>query len=219
MQRIAVLASGGLDSSVLLVELAREAVVFPVHVAMGMIWEAEELTALRRFIARVGNPNIQPVTELALPIGPVYGTHWSLSGRGVPSLGTPDEDVYLPGRNLLLLGLAGVWGSLQGVSAVAIGSLACNPFPDGSTEFFASYAQVMSQGLAHPLQVLAPYRGVDKHRLIQRFHDLPLELTLTCMQPVAGVHCGRCSKCGERHQAFVDAGVVDRTAYTHPLKS
>ena len=42
---------------------------------------------------------------------------------------------------------------------------------------------------------------------------VPLELTLSCMQPVDGLHCGRCSKCRERRDAFTEAGVDDPTPY------
>jgi len=42
---------------------------------------------------------------------------------------------------------------------------------------------------------------------------VPLELTLSCMQPIDGIHCGRCSKCRERREAFSEAGVVDPTRY------
>jgi len=42
---------------------------------------------------------------------------------------------------------------------------------------------------------------------------VPLELTLSCMQPKDGLHCGRCSKCRERRDAFHEAGVADPTAY------
>jgi 7-cyano-7-deazaguanine synthase len=42
---------------------------------------------------------------------------------------------------------------------------------------------------------------------------VPLELTLSCMQPTNGLHCGRCSKCRERRDAFREAGVVDPTPY------
>ena len=31
---------------------------------------------------------------------------------------------------------------------------------------------------------------------------VPLELTLSCMNPQGGVHCGQCSKCRERRDAF-----------------
>ena len=50
-------------------------------------------------------------------------------------------------------------------------------------------------------------------KLIRQFADLPLELTLTCMTPFRGGHCGQCSKCGERQQAYVDAAVNDPTVY------
>jgi len=42
---------------------------------------------------------------------------------------------------------------------------------------------------------------------------VPLEHTLSCMSPAGSRHCGVCSKCRERQDAFKAAGVVDRTAY------
>jgi 7-cyano-7-deazaguanine synthase len=42
---------------------------------------------------------------------------------------------------------------------------------------------------------------------------VPFELTLSCMQPVDGRHCGRCSKCRERRDGFIEAGVHDPTPY------
>lgn len=213
MERIAVLASGGLDSCVLIADLARSAEVTPIHVSMGLVWETAEVAALERFLAAISRPSIQPLVRLSMPVQSLYGSHWSVTGRGVPPLGTPDEDVYLPGRNVLLFSLVGIWCSLHNTSTMAIGSLSCNPFPDGTPEFFQTFPAAVGQGLNHPLKVIAPYRGREKIDLIRNFADLPLELSLTCLTPVNGGHCGRCSKCGERQQAFVDAGVKDPTVY------
>jgi 7-cyano-7-deazaguanine synthase len=39
------------------------------------------------------------------------------------------------------------------------------------------------------------------------------------MNPQSGLHCGQCSKCRERRDAFHDAGVADPTTYaTTPIR-
>ena len=210
---VAVLASGGLDSAILLADLAVARRVFPLYLRGGLSWEAEERLALTRFIAAVGNPNIESVTELDVPIAPLLGEHWSLTGEDVPGTATPDRAVFIPGRNIVLIGMAAVWCSAHEVRSVAIGSLGANPFPDASPEFFRDYGAVLSRGLGHPIEVMAPYRNVHKEDILRRFQHLPLELTVTCMQPHDGVHCGACNKCEERRQAFLRAGVHDRTRY------
>ena len=218
MDHIAVLASGGLDSCVLIGDLSRTAEVTPIHVSMGLVWEQAELAALEKFLRAVAHPNIRPLVKLSMPVQSLYGSHWSVTGRGVPPIGTPDEDVYLPGRNILLFSLVGIWCSMHNVTTMAIGSLSCNPFPDGTRDFFNSFPAIVGMGLNHPLRVIAPYRGKEKIELISRFSDLPLELTLTCLTPVNGGHCGECSKCGERQEAFQDARISDPTEYHHTLR-
>jgi 7-cyano-7-deazaguanine synthase len=213
LDRVAVLASGGLDSSVLLADLARDSVVHPLYVSKGLAWEEQERAALEAFLDALASPNIRPVTWLAAPARELYGDHWSLDGAGVPGLATPDSAVHLPGRNVLLIGLAAVWCSVHGVSRIAIGSLGGNPFADATSSFFKEFGRVLSQGLAHEITVAAPYRGSRKEDLIRRRHDLPLGLTLTCIAPEGAEHCGRCNKCGERQGAFAAAGVTDPTIY------
>jgi 7-cyano-7-deazaguanine synthase len=210
---IAVLASGGLDSALLIGDLARTRIVHPVYLESGMHWEAEEKRALVRFLAALAAPSVRPITVLSIPGAPLYGAHWSLSGEGVPDASAPDAEVFLPGRNVLLIGAAAVWGSVHGVFEVAIGSLDGNPFPDGSMAFFQAYQAVLSTALGHEMRISAPFRDRPKEALIREFQSLPLELTLTCMKPGSGMHCGDCNKCQERRTAFARAGVVDRTRY------
>ena len=217
MARIAVLASGGLDSAVLLADLGREHTVFPVYVEAGLAWEAREKRALAAYLASLDMPNVQPLTVLEMPVRSFYGQHWSTTGEGVPGYEAPDSAVYLPGRNVLLIGVTAVWCAINDVDAIAIGSLDNNPFPDATPAFFEDYGRVLSAALDHPVQVMAPYRNRHKSQIIAGFAHLPLELTLTCMQPDEAdgrfVHCGDCNKCRERREAFRDAAVQDRTRY------
>ena len=54
--------------------------------------------------------------------------------------------------------------------------------------------------------------GLECARIGARL-GVPMELTLSCMQPVDSAHCGRCNKCRERREAFTAAGIEDRTTY------
>jgi 7-cyano-7-deazaguanine synthase len=144
-------------------------------------------------------------------------SHWAI--RGVPpAYDTPDEDVYLTGRNLVLLTKAAVVCAQLGLSRIVLGPLAGNPFPDATPEFFTSMARTASLGLGTPIAIDAPYRTLEKSEVVRRGVALgvPLHLTLSCMSPRSGVHCGACSKCRERHDAFVEAGVEDPTVYLAP---
>ena len=212
---VAVLCSGGLDSCVLLIDLARRTGrAVPLFVRAGHPWEEAERAALGRFLDTVAEPAVAPPRDLALPMGDVYGTHWSMSGQGAPGWAAPDEAVELRGRNLVLLSKALVAAAIEGWPTVAMGSLAGNPFPDATPHFFAAIAAVGSEALRSSLAVVAPYRELSKSDVIRRGADLPLELTLSCLRPTPdGKHCGDCNKCRERVEAFAAANVADRTRY------
>jgi 7-cyano-7-deazaguanine synthase len=212
---VAVLCSGGLDSCVLLIDLARRTGrAVPLFVRAGHPWEEAERAALGRFLDVVAEPAVAPPRDLALPMGDVYGPHWSMSGQGAPGWAAPDEAVELRGRNLVLLSKALVAAAIEGWPRVALGSLAGNPFPDATPHFFAAIAAVGSEALRSSLAVVAPYRELSKSDVIRRGADLPLELTLSCLRPTAdGMHCGDCNKCRERVEAFAAANVADRTRY------
>lgn len=213
MEWMAVLASGGLDSCALLADLSRSLRVQPLYIQFGLIWEAEERRALERFLESLGSEHIAPPVYLQIPVGPVYGDHWSLSGTGIPGPETQDLAVFLPGRNVLMLSLAATWCSLHQINRIGLGSLADNPFPDATEDFLESFAAALTQGLAHRVRVETPYRGLKKFELIRRFPQLPWGHTLTCLRPFQGRHCGDCNKCRERQQAFHRAQLPDPTCY------
>lgn len=202
-----------MDSCVLMADWAKKSVVHPIYVQEGLKWEKSELMAIKKFVEKINNPNIEPLTIIQMPIAPFYPNHWSLTGDKVPGRDESDSQVFLPGRNIILIGLAAVWCSTHDVNEVSIGSLDDNPFPDATDEFFDKFAKVLTKGLDYPVEVSAPYRGTKKHELITKFCYLPLDLTVTCMEPEELSHCGLCNKCGERQDAFKIANVEDMTVY------
>ena len=158
-----------------------------------------------------------PAAELNFTVTDLYSpSHWAIRGEA-PAFDTPDEDVYLTGRNVVLLSKAAIYCAQHGIHRVVIGPLAGNPFPDATAEFFSTLARALSLGLAHPIAVDAPFVTLHKHDVILLGVELgvPFELTLSCMQPRDGEHCGRCSKCRERRDAFAAAGVADPTPYAN----
>src|SRR5690348_6586462 len=93
---IGVLASGGLDSCILIGHLLRERRrVQPFYIRTGLVWQAEELPALERFLAAIATNNLAKLVVLELPLGDLYEGHWSLTGRETPAADSPDEAVFL----------------------------------------------------------------------------------------------------------------------------
>jgi 7-cyano-7-deazaguanine synthase len=255
--RTVVLISGGLDSAVLLAHETQHdghegreepegherregqaADVLPVYVSVGLAWEAAERAMLERLLqAPIFAGRLAPLSSVEFTMRDVYApSHWAIRGTP-PAYDTPDEDVYLTGRNLVLLTKAGVVAAQKKAGRIALGPLAGNPFPDARPQFFRAMAQALSLGLDHPIEIVTPFLTWEKEGVIRRGVELgvPLNLTLSCMNPVIGaggaggagkagssdgneelpMHCGLCSKCRERRDAFRAAGVPDLTTYRH----
>jgi 7-cyano-7-deazaguanine synthase len=216
---IGVLLSGGLDSAIMLSHLlAQGEMVRPFYIRTGVVWEAAERRAVHDYLAAVAHARLLPLVEFELPLADVYGQHWSLDGRDVPDAASPDEAVFLPGRNALLLLKPALWCQQHGLARVALGPLASNPFPDARAEFFASLETTLRLSNPVPLSILRPFGELHKIDVLRLGRALPLEHTWSCIAPVECssrfVHCGQCNKCAERQRAFVDAGMNDPTKYS-----
>jgi 7-cyano-7-deazaguanine synthase len=171
------------------------------------------LRSLRGFLAAVDGPALRPLHVLAVPVADLDAGHWSLGGDAVPDADSPEDAVFLPGRNVLLLGKAMLWCHLKGVPAVALATLHSNPFTDATPAFFADYQDVVNRAVRGSVRIRRPYAHLSKAEVIARGQSMPLERTLSCLCPVGERHCGRCNKCSERHRGFAAAGVPDRTIY------
>jgi len=211
---VVALVSGGLDSWCLIQTLRkRHAAVSPVYVRGGLAWEAAELFWLREWLAKLSRSGLRALKVLHVPLHGLYGRHWSVTGREVPDADSAEAAVYLPGRNVLLLAHAAVYAAQHGISTIAVGTLAGNPFQDASPAFLTSLATCLKQALSHPVRIVTPLRRLTKARLVATWPKAPFHLTFSCLSPQGSRHCGRCNKCAERRRAFEQAGVPDPTPY------
>ena len=211
---LCLLLSGGLDSAILLVHLLRQGrTVQPFYVRSRLAWEEAEYGSLQRFLAAVQRPGLAELIVFEMPLDDLYGDHWSVTGKHVPDDTSPDEAVYLPGRNPLLLIKPAVWCQLHGVEELALALLGTNPFPDATPQFFASYSKLLNQATQGKLQIVCPFGGLHKREVMELACDCPLHLTFSCIAPRDGKHCGRCNKCAERQTAFRLIGGPDPTQY------
>ena len=208
------LLSGGIDSAVLLGQLLGQGkTVIPFYVRTGCVWEASEVVAVERFLARMRQPGPGKLVVFELPVADLYGDHWSLSGTGVPNERTPDEAVYLPGHNPLILLKPAIWCQMHGVGQLALATLSNNPFADATPEFFHRFEDMLEESMGGRVTVIRPFEQLTKNQVLEMGRELPLELTFSCLAPVDGSHCGHCNKCAERRRAFVEVGMDDSTEY------
>lgn len=221
-ESLCVLVSGGIDSAVALADAAEDRrTVLPVYVRSGFVWEPAEIYWLERFLQTSPGDGIAPLVVLDVPVGDFYGDHWGLTGVAPPDDETPDDAVYLPGRNILLLAKTGVFAAQAGCAAIVIGPLAANPFPDGTRAFFDAMGVAIGQGmgLQGALRIETPLAAATKHQVIRRGAHLRLDLTFSCIAPTDRfVHCGACNKCAERRRGFLAAGVEDPTEYSRSAR-
>ena len=211
--RVIALVSG-LDSCIMTALLTRTyKEVTPLFIRSGLKWEDAELSALSRFFQALDSEQVRSVAELEFGRGGLYSGHWSTGGQAVPDAMAPDSDFFLPGRNLLLLSVAATYGSIVDVPNIAIGILKSNPFPDATPEFLRSLERSAGLALDREFRVLTPLHDMQKSDVLRAGRSFPIELSLSCADPVDGEHCGICGKCGERRRGFIDAEVPDRTTY------
>ncbi len=198
-EKVAVLFSGGVESSCLLAHYCRlKFLTLPVYVRCGFSWEITEYSCAQKLWL-----SLKKSYKNLLPIRVVFL-------KGVRKEGS----LEIPLRNFFLVSAITSVAVRRGIKRVAVGSLGIYPFPDNNRDYFDTMERLISTGLREEFRVETPFMSMEKGEIINRFKDIiPLQLTFSCIKPVNGIHCGKCEKCMERKEAFVEAGIPDPTRY------
>ena len=211
---VGLLLSGGLDSSILLGHLLHQGRrVRPFYIQSQLIWQRAELRAVRRFVGALRDPRLDDLVVLELPLADLYHGHWAVTGDHPPAADSPDEAMYLPGRNVLLSVKAALWCQMHGIRELALAVLGSSPFSDAKAGFFQQFQAVLNVAGPADVRLLSPLADLDKRAVMQLGRDLPLGLTFSCIAPRNSRHCGMCNKCAERQKAFRLIGIEDPTRY------
>jgi 7-cyano-7-deazaguanine synthase len=137
-------------------------------------------------------------------------------GEGIPI-------TYVPARNTIFLSLALGWAEAAGARDLFIGvnALDYSGYPDCRPEFitaFESLADLATKAGVEgaPFRIRAPLQHMTKADIVRKGARLGLNMGLSwsCYDPTPdALHCGLCDSCRLRAKGFVEAGVVDPTAY------
>jgi 7-cyano-7-deazaguanine synthase len=192
MEKVVVLFSGGLDS-VLVAALLKEKgfLVHGLFVDYDQVIAKKEVHVAKELASHLGIPlefvairNFKDITESAL-----------LGSAGI-------ESTVVPGRNLILVGLAAAYAKKIGAKYVAYGANQADIelYPDCRKEFINALDRTLQLG--YEVSLIMPIWSMTKAQIGKEAKRLmiPVNLTFSCY--FKDEPCGKCHSCLSRNEAL-----------------
>lgn len=191
------LASGGMDSTVLAYKLAKERKkVIVLFIDYGQHCRDKEYRTLLKVIPPEYNNNVRVIR-----IGDVYKESNSrmIIEANLWEDSVVAEDMYLPYRNILFLSLASAYAQSMGIKDVFTAFINSNHAKeiDCSMEFFSKLESLLLE--FGSTRINMPFRNMTKTEVAKLGLELgaPIEMTYSC-QVNAHMPCGACPNCVDR---------------------
>lgn len=128
------------------------------------------------------------------------------------------KSTVVPFRNGIMLSYAIAIADNYKYDAVALGNHTGDHFiyPDCRTEFINGISQAAEQGTFNKIKIISPFNDISKTGITKIGKELGIEKimfnTWTCYKGKKK-HCGVCGACNERKEAFKENNIKDLTEY------
>jgi 7-cyano-7-deazaguanine synthase len=217
VEKVVMIYSGGLDSTVLLYHLrSQDYDLIALSVDYGQR-HRKELDSAHSICHTMGIPHevadLRGITHL------LKGSSLTDSEIDVPDGHYAEESMkvtVVPNRNMIMLSVAIGYAISIGAKFVAYGAHAGDHtiYPDCRPEFAAAIDTAALLADWHQVELLRPFIRLTKAEIAKLGAELnvPFELTWSCYKG-GEHHCGSCGTCVERAEAFNLAGLQDPTEY------
>lgn len=216
--RVLVVCSGGLDSTVAATKYVREgADVTLLHLMYGAKAEGQEVLSVKEIAATLGcesvflstsfftqsarssltDPNAEIVTGFGGAEGAEYGHEW------------------VPARNTVMISLALAYAEANGYDVLVLGNNleeSGGGYPDNEQEFINRWNDLIPFAVKPYANIVIeqPLGSLMKHEIVALGITLnaPFDATWSCYSG-GNTHCGTCGPCFMRRTAFEMNGAVD----------
>lgn len=224
---VVVVLSGGLDSSITARLAVEKYGANRVH-ALSYFYGQKQSVEVDKAVDVVGHLGLKShqLVNISFLGDMVRGVSANISGTSLamPSikdvLGDPTPPSYVPNRNAILLMIAASYAEANNADVVFTGLQAQDAYGywDTTPQFVSNMNNVLSSNRKNPVQICAPFQGLNKATELEILFEMDGNVdlttkTITCYDPDGGISCARCPSCAERIQNFAVAGFVDNIRY------
>lgn len=212
-----VVLSGGMDSTAALhLALEKYPSVEAISFNYGSKHNDEEHARAKRTCEKLG----VSWTRISLPfVDELFKSDLLKSGGEIPEGHYAEPTMkrtVVPFRNGIMLSIAAGYAESIGAKVLLLGNHFGDHavYPDCRKVFIDNFSVAVREGTYARLMIESPFCEMTKTDIAQIGENLGVDWkeTYSCYKG-GPVHCGRCSTCYERREAFFDSGVNDPTEY------
>jgi 7-cyano-7-deazaguanine synthase len=219
MKKCLVVLSGGLDSTVALyhaVATYGKENVMAVTFNYNSKHNNEEFKRAKKSTKKLGVPHeLIKIKEVAK----FLKSNLLQGGEAIPEGHYAESNMkktVVPFRNGIMLAIAAGIAESNDCQVLMLGNHAGDHaiYPDCRADFVEAMSAAIRFGTYNSIEIESPFCEISKTDVVKAGKKLKVAFrnTYSCYNG-GKVHCGRCSTCYERREAFFDAKVKDPTKY------